>query len=94
MADKQDAPPEAQPQIQPGDVLAQFMVLRTKDNRVAVQFPTKSPTDPTMDGPMALELLAAGLNTVAQILRQQAPEKPRIVVAPAIPKEFLTKGKL
>ena len=82
-------PPEGQ--IQPEDIVSQFLVLRTKDNRVAVQFPTKSPTDQTMDAPMTLELIAAGLNTVAQILRQQAPEKPRIVLAPALPKEFLTR---
>ena len=86
-------PPEGQ--IQPSDIASQFMVIRTHDNRVAVQFPTKSPTDQTIDGPETLALMAAGLNTVAEIIRQQAPpEKPRIVLAPAIPKEFLTKGKL
>jgi len=89
---KNQKPPEGQ--IKPEDIASQFMVLRTKDNRVAVQFPTKSPTDQTIDAPEALALLATGLNTVAQILRQQAPEKPRIVLAPAIPKEFLTRGKL
>jgi len=41
----------------------------------------------------AAEERVAGLNTVAQILRQQTPEKPRIVVAPAIPKEFLTRDR-
>ena len=87
-----EKPPEGQ--ITPEDVASQFMVLRTKDNRVAVQFPTKSPTDQTIDAPETLALMAAGLNTVAEIIRQQTPvEKPRIVLASAIPKEFLTRNR-
>jgi len=82
-------PPEGQ--IKPGDVLSQFVVLRTKDNRIAVQFPAKGPTQ-TIDAPAALELLAAGLNTMAQILRQQSPDKPKIVLAP-LPPEFLTRPR-
>lgn len=89
---KNQKPPEGQ--IQPEDVLAQFMVVRAKDNRVAVQFPTL-PNSQTMDTAMAMELLAIGLNMVAQVMRQQATaDKPRIVLAPAVPKEFLTRGKL
>ena len=84
-------PPESQ--IKSGDVLSQFVVLRTKDNRIAVQFPAKGPTDQTIDAPAALELLAAGLNTMAQILRQQSPDKPKIVLAPARPPEFLTRPR-
>ena len=83
-------PPESQ--IKSGDVLSQFVVLRTKDNRIAVQFPAKGPTQ-TIDAPAALELLAAGLNTMAQILRQQSPDKPKIVLAPALPSEFLTRPR-
>jgi len=82
-------PPESQ--IKSGDVLSQFVVLRTKDNRIAVQFPAKGPTQ-TIDAPAALELLAAGLNTMAQILRQQSPDKPKIVLAP-LPPEFLTRPR-
>lgn len=84
-----EKPPEGQ--IKPEDIASQFMVLRTKDGRVAVQFPTKGPTDQTIDAPETLALMAAGLNTVAQIIRQQSPEKPRIVLAPALPQEFLTR---
>jgi len=95
-----EMPPEGQ--IKPEDIASQFMVLRTKDNRVAVQFPTKSPTDQTIDGIEALKLIATGLNFVVDALHQQqleatldtfrqAPEKPRIVLAPALPKEFLTR---
>jgi hypothetical protein len=89
-----EKPPEGQ--INPADVASQFMVLRTKDNRVAVQFPMKSPTDPTIEALEALKLIAIGLNFVVDTLQQQerGAEKPRIVLAPAIPKEFLLKGKL
>lgn len=89
---KDTQPPEGQ--IKPEDVLTQFLVVRTKDNRVAVQFPTKG--DGGIDGLEALKLIATGLNFVVDTLHQQyAPvEKPRIVLAPAVPKEFLTKEKL
>jgi hypothetical protein len=96
-------PPEGQ--ITPEEVASQFMVLRTHDNRVAVQFPTKG--DGNIDGLEALKLIATGLNFVVDTLHQQQLaevdinpildinlKKPRIVLAPAIPKEFLTKGKL
>ena len=91
-----EKPPEGQTEIKPEDIASQFMVVHTKDNRVAVQFPTKSPTDPTIDGLEALKLIATGLNFVVDALHKQyAPvEKPRIVLAPAIPPEFLLKGKL
>ena len=80
-------------QIKPEDIASQFLVLRTHDNRFAVQFPTK---DGGIDGIEALKLIATGLNFVVDTLQQQEreAEKPRIVLAPAIPKEFLLKGKL
>ena len=81
-------------QIKPEDVASQFLVLRTHDNRFAVQFPTK---DGGIDGIEALKLIATGLNFVVDALHQQqvavAVEKPRIVLAPAIPKEFLLKNR-
>ena len=84
-------PPEGQ--IKPEDVQSQFLVVRTKDNRVAVQFPTKE--DDNIDVLESLKLLMTGLNFVVDTLhQQQAPvEKPRIVLAPAIPKEFLTRNR-
>ncbi len=85
---KDQKPPEG---IKPQDVASQFLVLRTHDNRVAVQFPSKG--DGAIDALESLKLLATGLSFLAETLhRQQAPvEQPRIVVAPAVPKEFLTK---
>ena len=95
-----EMPPEGQ--IKPEDVASQFMVIRTHDSRFAVQFPTKG--DGGIDGLEALKLIATGLNFVVDTLHQKElentlcqqakTEKPRIVLAPAIPKEFLTKGKL
>jgi hypothetical protein len=86
-------------QITPEDIHTQFMVARTKDHRVAVLFPTKD--DGGIDILEALKLLATGLNYVVDTLHQQqvpAAEKPepevrRIVLAPAIPKEFLTRNR-
>lgn len=85
-----DKPPEGQ--ITPEDVQSQFTVVRTKDDRVAVQFPMKG--DGKIDGLEALKLIATGLNFVVDTLHRQqvALEKSRIVLAPAVPKEFLTKG--
>lgn len=89
MSEDTEQPPEGQ--IKPEDVLSQFLVVHTKDGRAAVQFPTKA--DGSIDGIEALRLLSTGLTFVTQILQQQVPaEKPRIVLAPAIPKEFLLKG--
>lgn len=74
-------PPEGQ--ITPGDVQSQFMVVRTKNNQVAVQYPTKG--DGGIDGLEALKLIATGLNFVVDTLHQQQAqvEKPRIVLAPS-----------
>jgi hypothetical protein len=90
------SPPPMQPDRNPikkEDVLTQFAVIRTKDGRVAVQFPVLDVATSTVDIPMAMELCGAGLQTLAQIVRQQQTSQvaPRIAVVPAIPKEFLTK---
>ena len=88
--------------IKPEDVLSQFMVIRTKADQMAVQFPTKG--DGGIDGIESLKLIATGLNFVVDALHQKElentlcqqakTEKPRIVLAPALPKEFLTREKL
>jgi hypothetical protein len=59
-----------------------------------VQFPTKA--DGGIDALEALKLLATGLDFLVNTLHQHqvAPEKTRIILAPALPKEFLLKGKL
>lgn len=76
-------PPEGQ--ITPENIQSQFLVVRTKDNRVAVQFPTKG--DGGIDGLEALKLIATGLNFVVDTLHQQQTqvEKSRIVLALAGP---------
>jgi hypothetical protein len=95
-----NAPPVGPGPLQPDtnpikkeDVLTQFAVIRTKDGRVAVQFPVLDPTTSMVDIPMAMELCGAGLQTLAQVVRQQlGPQAaPRIAVMPAMPKGFLTK---
>ena len=95
-------PPEGE--IKPEDVASQIMVVRTKDDRIAVQYPIVGPDTP--DIAEALYLYAAGLNTLASMIRQQqkkiaemmeqkqTQEKPRIAIVPALPKEFLTKVKI
>jgi hypothetical protein len=95
-------PPEGE--IKPEDIASQIMVVRTKDNQIAVQYPVVAPDTPDISE--ALYLYAAGLNTLASMIRQQQqkmaemlaqqkpPEKPRIAVVPAISKEFLVKEKL
>lgn len=88
-----EKPPELSTKINPEDVAAQVMVLQTKDGKVGIQYPTMAKDDPAPNYPLAMELLATGLNTLANLMRQQQPEKPRIVLAPAIPKEFLVKGR-
>lgn len=81
--------------ITPEDVLAQFVVVKTKDNQIAVQFPAAPGQEGVLDVVAALELLAAGLNTLANMVKEKVPkEPPRIVPVRAIPKEFLLKGKL
>jgi len=87
--------------IQKEDVLTQFAVIKTKDGRIAVQFPLLDPVTQTVDLPLALELAGAGLQTLARVVRmqtaaamammQKSQEKGRIAVVPAMPKEFLTK---
>ena len=98
MAEK---PPENQNEIKAEDIASQIMVVRTKDNQIAVQYPTVVGAG-APDIAEALYLYAAGLNTLANMMRQQqeamaailTPPEKKIVLAPAIPKEFLTKGKL
>ena len=93
-------PPEGQNEIKLEDIASQIMVVRTKDNRIAVQYPTVAPDTP--DVAEALYLYAAGLNTLASMIRAQqervaailTPPEKKIAVVPAIPKEFLTRGKL
>ena len=79
--------------IKPEDIVAQFGVVLTKDGNVAVHFPGNPDTGP--DPARTLELIAAGLNTLANVLRQRQPqEQPRIVPVTHIPKEFLSRGKI
>lgn len=91
-------PPEGQNEIKPEDVVSQIMVVRTKDNQIAVQYPTvRGSKHP--DVAEALFLYAAGLNTLASMIHEQqaavaailTPPEKKIVLAPAIPKEFLTR---
>ena len=94
-------PPSGPPsQLRPEDIDAQLVVLKTKTNQISVQFPAQKGSipggaPPELDFPTTLELFAAGLQTLAAVVRGQQPvEKSRIMVAPAIPKDFLLKGKL
>jgi len=96
---KNQPPPGPAPPFRPEDIASQLVVLLTKDNKISVQYPARLNAEGTgqeLDLAKSLELFAAGLQTLASIVRQSdpAPEKPRIIVAPAIPKEFLLKGKL
>jgi len=85
--------------ILPQDIATQFAVIQTKDGKVAVQFPVYDMESQEVDIPLALELVGAGLQTLAQVVRQQVPaptlkeKKSGIVLAPAMPREFLTKGR-
>jgi hypothetical protein len=80
---------ELQPDTTPikkEDVQTQFAVIRTKDGRIAVQFPILDLTTQTVDIPLAMELAGAGLQTLAQVVRQQLKQtKPLIAVVPAMP---------
>jgi hypothetical protein len=80
------------PIIKAEDILAQFAVIRTKDNRVVVHFPVDLATKEA-DIAVALELCGAGIQALAQIVRQQMKkqEKPRIAVVPTLPPEFRNK---
>jgi len=72
--------------ISQADILTQFAVIRTKDKRIVVQFPVLDPTTQTVDVPVTMELAAAGLQTLARVVRQQQQkDKPRIAVVPAMP---------
>ena len=80
--------------VKPENILTQFSVILTKDEKIAVQFPVKEKGSTKVDINMALDLLSAGLTSLSQIFRQQNPPEPsRIVLAPAIPNEFLLKEK-
>jgi len=76
--------PDTEP-IKKEDVLTQFAVIKTKDGRIAVQFPVLDPTTQTVDIPLAMELAGAGLNTLAQVVRQQLKGPSRIALVPAMP---------
>jgi hypothetical protein len=90
-----EKPPEIPEQINPEDIVGQVVVMQTEDNKIVLSYPTMAKGDTTPNFPLAMELFASGLKTLANIMRQQQPaDKPRIVLAPAIPKEFLIKGCL
>jgi hypothetical protein len=97
MSDNNNKPevpmPEMTAELQPDttpikgeDVQTQFAVIKTKDGRIAVQFPVLDITTQNVDIPLAMELCGAGLQTLAQVVRQQLKkDKPRIAVVPAMP---------
>jgi hypothetical protein len=83
------APPPGIPN--PDDIIAQLLIFQTKD-RVNVQLPG---ADGSPDLAKSVALLGVALEMIAQIMQQMAPQEPkRIVLAPAIPKEFLKEGRL
>lgn len=86
-------PPSPPPsQINPEDIESQVGVLRTKQGGTAVIFPKN--LDGTPDLPLALELMGMGLNILAQIMRQMAPQDARrIVVVPSVPPGIDLRGK-
>jgi len=74
------------PQIGPGDVQAQFSVLKLKNGQVVVQFPLLDATKQTIDFPTALELCGAGLQTLARIMRDTLKQEPSLItVVPGMP---------
>jgi hypothetical protein len=84
--------------ISKDDVATQFAVIKTKDGRIAVQFPLLDPATQTVDLPLALDLAGAGLQTLARVVRMQMSqalammqEKPRIAVVPTLPPQFRNK---
>ena len=72
------------------EVQTQFAVIKMKNGQVIVQFPLLDITSQKVDVGTALELCSAGLNTLAQVFRQQFPqEASRIAVVGALPPEML-----
>lgn len=80
-----DMPPQSPPpQLRPEDILTQVGVILTKQGGTAVLFPQTPKGLPDM--PVALELMATGLNALAQIMRQTPPQDvKRIIVVPGVP---------
>ena len=64
----------------------------TKDNRSAVFYPANP--DQTPNFPLALALLAEGLQSVGNMLREQGPqEAKRIVLVPGLPPGIDLRGR-
>lgn len=86
------APPLPPPDLSPGNIAAQVVVIFTKDKRSAVLCPSNP--DKTINLPLALDLLAEAVKTMANILREQGPqEASRIVLVPGLPPGVDLRGR-
>jgi hypothetical protein len=81
--------------IGPGDVQTQFAVVKLKDGQTIVQFPVSDPASKTVDIAAALELCGAGLQTLAQVVREAIKkEESLITVIPGLPPEMMKPGAI
>ena len=87
------APPVAPPpQINPEDIDAQVMVVRTKQGDTALMFPRNADGTPNL--PLTLDLMATGIGILSQIVSQMAPpEAKRIVLVPGVPPGVNLRGR-
>jgi hypothetical protein len=84
--------PLGPPDLSPENIAAQMKVVFTKDNRSAVFYPANP--DQTPNFPLALDLLAEAVRTMANILREQGPqEASRIVLVPGLPPGVDLRGR-
>ena len=85
-------PDQGPPDLSPENIAAQMKVVLTKDNRSAMMYPTNP--DGTPNFPLLLDLLAEGVQTAANMLREQAPqEAKRIVLVPGVPPGVNLRGR-
>jgi hypothetical protein len=80
------------PDLSPENIAAQVVVVMTKDGRYAMMYPADIKKTPNL--PLALTLLAQGVQMVGNMLAEQQPKEPsRIVLAPGLPPRVDLRGR-
>lgn len=88
---QQQPPRQGAIPIKPEDIVAQLLVVQSKD-QISVQLPG---VEGSPDIAKSVELLGSALTMLAHIMRQVSPkEAPRIIPVSTLPKEFISKGRL